>query len=283
MLDASPDYFAAMGISLIAGRDFRPGDKQPGLKPSSEPIAGVGVVNEAFARVYFKGENPVGRTVHLLQRQKVPVPMQIVGLVGNSVYHNLREPLRPTIFVPMKEREHVTLLARLAGDASSLAPALRQKISLARPGLRVDQVQLHTRLVRWRLVRERLLATLSLFFAVVALVLAAVGLYGVLNYSVTRRRREIGIRTALGARASHIVRVVTGDAAVIVALGSLLGVGAGVATGRLVEALLYDIKPTGLQAMVAPVSVLALVALIASLPPAFRAARVDPAQTLRAE
>ncbi|MBI1897160.1 MAG: ABC transporter permease [Acidobacteria bacterium] len=283
MLDVSPNYFAVMGIALIAGRDFRRGDRQHGLKAPAEPVAGVGIVNEAFARIYFRGENPVGRSVDLLQKRDLAAPVEIIGLVRNSVYYNLREPLRPMVFVPMKERGHVTLLARTAVDPSSLAPTLRQKISLARPGLRVQQIQPHSSFIRWRLVRERLLATLSLFFAVVALVLAAVGLYGVLNYSVTRRRREIGIRMALGARAGHIVRVVTGDAALIVCLGSLAGVAAGVVAGRLVGALLYEVKPTGLDTMAAPILTLALVALVASLPPAFRAARVDPAQTLRSE
>ena len=283
MLDVSPNYFEVMGISLIAGRDFRRGDRQHGLKAPAEPVAGVGIVNEAFARLYFGGANPVGRTVDLLQKKDLAASMEIVGLVRNAVYFDLREAMRPMIFVPMKDRGHVTLLVRTAVEPPSLVPALRQKISLASGGLRVQQIQPHSSFIRWRLVRERLLATLSLFFAVVALVLAAVGLYGVLNYSVTRRRREIGIRMALGARVGHVVRIVTSDAALIVCLGSLAGVAAGVMTGRLIEAMLYEIKPTGLDTIGAPILILALVSLVASLPPAFRAARVDPAQTLRSE
>ncbi len=283
MLEVSPNFFTVMGISLIAGRDFRWGDRQPGLKAPAEPAAGVGVVNEAFARIYFGGENPVGRSVDLLQKQDLAASLEIIGLVRNSVYYNLREPLRPMIFVPMKERGHVTLLARTAVDPPSVAPALRQKISLARPDLRVVQIQPYSNFIRWRLVRERLLATLSLFFGVVALVLAAIGLYGVLHYAVTRRRREIGIRMALGARAGHVVRLVTAGAALVVCLGSLAGVAAGVVAGRLVEALLYEVKPTGLETMAAPILTLVLVALVASLPPALRAARVDPAETLRSE
>jgi ABC-type antimicrobial peptide transport system permease subunit len=149
--------------------------------------------------------------------------------------------------------------------------------------MRTFQIQPQSAFIRSKLLRERLLATLSLFFAVVALALAGIGLYGVLNYSVTRQRREIGIRMALGARPGHVVRRVGGDAALIVALGSVAGVAAGVAAGRLVEALLYEVKPTGLDAVAAPVATLALVALAAALPPALRAARVDPAQTLRSE
>jgi ABC-type antimicrobial peptide transport system permease subunit len=129
--------------------------------------------------------------------------------------------------------------------------------------------------------RERLLATLSLFFAIVALVLAAVGLYGVLNYSVTRQRRQIGIRMALGARARHVVSRVTADAAIVVVAGSAAGVAAGVAAGRFVEALLFEVKPTGPGPVAATILTLAAVALAAALPPAIRAARTNPAAMLR--
>ena len=284
MLDVSPNYFATMGISLIAGRDLRPSDKQPDVNAAGEPVAGAGIVNEAFARTYFGDQNPVGRTVNLLKNKNVTAPMQIVGLVRDAVYYNLREPVRPTIYViPTRPRRYGTLLVRTAADPQSLASTVRQEITRARPGLAVFQIQTQANFVRWKLVRERLLATLSLFFALVALVLAAIGVYGVLNYWVTRQRREIGIRMALGARPGHVVRSVTGDAAAIVCLGSLAGIAAGIAAGRAVEALLYGIKPTGLDAVAAPILTLAVVALIASMPPAVRAARMDPAQTLRSE
>jgi predicted permease len=283
MLGVSPNYFATMGISLIAGRDLRLGDKQPHLSELAERVAGVGVVNEAFARGYFRGQNPVGRTVHLLKEKDVTVPMQIVGLVRDAVYYDLREPIRPTVYVPLQAREQATVLVRTAMDPPSLVSTLRQQISGARPGLRVDEIQPHSNFIRWRLVRERLLAALSLFFAVVALVLAGIGVYGVLNYVVSRRRREIGIRMALGARPGHVVRKVTGDAALVVCLGSVAGAAAGVAAGRLMEALLYEVRPTGLDAIALPIIALAIVALTASLPPAFRAARVDPSLTLRSE
>jgi putative ABC transport system permease protein len=284
MLNVSPNYFATMGISLIAGRDFHPSDKPPHLDATGQPVAGAGIVNEAFARAFFGGQNPVGRTVNLLQSKEQTAPLQIVGLVRNAVYYNLREPVRPTIYVvPMKPRQYGTLFVRTAAAGQSFASTVRQQISGARHGLTVFQIQPQANFVRSKLLRERLLAMLSLFFAVVALALAAIGVYGVLNYSVTRQRREIGIRMALGARPGHVVRRVTGDAAVVVCLGSSAGVAAGVAAGRVTEALLYDIKPTGLDAVAAPILTLTLVALIASVPPAVRAARVDPAQTLRSE
>ena len=144
-------------------------------------------------------------------------------------------------------------------------------------------IQPQNNFIRWHLVRERLLATLALFFAVVALALAAVGLYGVLNYSVTRQRREISIRMALGARSAHVVRRVTTDIAVVICFGSAIGLAGGLASGRLIEALLFEVKATDLGMFVTPVLTLASVALVAALPPAIRAARVDPAQVLRSE
>lgn len=283
LLDVSPDYFETMGISRIAGREFRAGDRQPDIKEPDEPVAGVGIVNEAFARMYFRDRNPVGQTVHLLKMKDIQVPMRIIGLVRNAVYYDLREAVRPTIYVPLQARRHSTVLVRTAADPRSLASTLRQEISRARPGLRVDQIQTQGNFIRWRLLRERLTATLSLFFAVVALVLAAVGIYGVLNYSVTRRRREIGIRMALGAQPGHVVRRVTGEVALTFCLGSIAGLAAGVATGRLMESLLYSVRVSQLYMLAAPIVTLAAIALMASLPPALRAARVDPSLTLRSE
>ena len=131
------------------------------------------------------------------------------------------------------------------------------------------------------MLRERLLATLSLFFAAIALALAAIGLYGVLNYAVIRRHREIGIRIALGARACHVIRRITAGALSTVLCGAAVGLTAGVAGGRFTESLLYEVKPGDTGMMAVPVLTLLAAAAMAALPPAIRAARIDPAQTLR--
>lgn len=149
--------------------------------------------------------------------------------------------------------------------------------------LRVHTIQPETNFLRWQMLRERLLATLFFFFAIVALVLAAVGLYGVLNYSITWQRREIGIRIALGARPAQIVRRATSGLLAMVAAGLLVGLAAGIACGRLAENLLFEIKATDPGTLAAPLLTLLGTALAATLPPAIRAARVDPAQTLRSE
>ena len=183
----------------------------------------------------------------------------------------------------MAQRQHITFLARIAGDPQALAPILRREVFRARSDFRVHAIQPQDNFIRSHLVRERLLAALSLFFALVALVLAAVGLYGVLNYSVTRQRRDISIRMALGARSAHILRRVTTEIAVMICLGSAIGLAGGLASGRLIEALLFEVKATDFGMFVMPILTLAGVALVAALPPAIRAARIDPAQTLRSD
>jgi ABC-type antimicrobial peptide transport system permease subunit len=133
------------------------------------------------------------------------------------------------------------------------------------------------------MLRERLLATLSLFFAIVALFLASVGLYGVLNYAVIQRRREFGVRMALGARAAHVVRGVTAEMMSPVGVGTLVGLGAGLAFGSLVERILFEVKATDAMSVTVPLLTLAVVAALAAVPPAIRAVRIDPARTLRSE
>ena len=134
-----------------------------------------------------------------------------------------------------------------------------------------------------QMLRERLLATLSLFFAVVALLLASVGLYGVLNYAVIQRRRECGVRMALGARAAHVVRSVTAEMMSPVGVGILVGLAAGLAFGGLIERILFEVKATDAMSVAVPLLTLAVVAALAAVPPAIRAVHIDPARTLRSE
>jgi ABC-type antimicrobial peptide transport system permease subunit len=257
-------------------------DLPPRLDASKQPLPGVGIVNEAFARTYFEGQNPVGRSVYVLQNKDAAAPMEIIGYVRDAVYAEVREPMRPTIYIPIVKRNYYTFMVRTAGDARAVMPMLRRAVSNM-PGLTVHTIQPETNFLRAQMLRERLLATLSFFFAMVALVLAAVGLYGVLNYSVTWQRREIGIRIALGARPAHVVRQTISGLMAMVMAGTLLGLAAGIACGRLTESLLYEIKPTDPGTVIAPLLALLGAALAATLPPVIRATRIDPAQTLRSE
>ncbi len=209
--------------------------------------------------------------------------MDIVGLVRDAAYYDVREPMRPTVFVSNDARNQAALVVRTTGDPLALGPALRRDVSQFRADFRVMNVGTQSLFVQRQMLRERLLATLSLFFAAVALLLAGVGLYGVLNYAVIQRRREIGVRMALGARATHVVRRVTAEMLTPVGAGVLAGLAGGVAFGRLVQSILFDVNATDTISVAAPLFTLAVVAALAALPPAVRAVRIDPAQTLRSE
>ena len=281
-LEVMPGFFDTMRIGLVEGRDFRLGDRAPRVDQQNQPVPGVAIVNEAFARVYFDGQNPVGRRVAVRPRNNVHAPVEIVGLVRDTVYANVRDPIRPIAFFPIGDRSNGSLLVRASGDPLALASTLRHQVSTLRPGVRL-QVGVMSGLIRRQLIRERLLATLSLFFAVVALLLACIGLYGVLNYGVVQRRREIGVRMALGARAADVVGSVTRPMALMVAVGAAVGLAGGVGFGRVVERLLFQVTAVDPLVLVTPLCALASAAALAALPPILRAVRIDPAQTLRAE
>ncbi|QOY89456.1 FtsX-like permease family protein [Paludibaculum fermentans] len=282
-LGVSPGFFDTMRIGMISGRDFRPGDEAPRLDEAGQVVAGTGIVNEMFARVYFHGANATGQVVHMLQGKDKRVPVEIIGVVRDTAYGDLREPLRPTVFVPIGSRDNAALLVRTASDPLAQAPGLRRALQGASSGLRVRNIEVQENFVRWHLVRERLLASLSAFFALIALVLAAIGLYGTLNSSVTLQRREIGIRITLGAQTGEVVKSVTGSAAWMLTLGGAAGLLAGIASSRLIEKLLFNVKGTDPASLAAPILILAATAAAAGLPPALRASRIDPAETLRSE
>jgi hypothetical protein len=282
VLDVSPGFLETMRIQLLAGRDFQPGDAQPRVDESGQPAPGVAIVNETFARTHFNGENPVGRWISV-RIKDADVRIDIVGWVRDATYRNIRDPRRPGLYLPMESRSNGALLVRTAGDPLPLVAGLRAEVSRSHPDFRVRNTGLQSELVSQQMVRERLLATLSGFFAAVTLLLAAIGLYGVLNAGVIRYRREIGIRMALGARAGHVVRRVTIGMLATAALGSAIGLAGGLAFGRLIEGLLFQIKATDAASVTLPLVILAAAAGLATLAPAIRAVRIDPAQTLRSE
>jgi hypothetical protein len=271
-----------MRIGLISGRDFRPDDVQPQVN-GKEIIAGTAIVNEAFARKYFDGQNPVGRTAYTRQSKDAFAPMRIIGYVRDAAYSNVREQFRPTVYVPVAERSGGTFIVRTTGDSREVAAILRRAVPQSRLGLNVLNIESQRALVQNQMIRERVLASLSLFFATVALMLAAIGLYGVLNYSVMQRRREIGIRMALGAPYADVVRRVTTGILLMVFAGSIVGLAGGVASARLIETLLFEVKSTDAGMILGPVLTLFGAAMLAALPPVIRAIRLDPARILRSE
>jgi ABC-type antimicrobial peptide transport system permease subunit len=209
--------------------------------------------------------------------------MEIVGLVADSVYFNVRETNYPAVFIPLGPRTGVTILVRTDDMATDVGSALVRELARLRPDLQVWEVAPFQAVVAKQMIRERLLAVLSTFFAVLALVLAVVGLYGVLNYAVTRERREIGLRMALGARPSHVVTLLTTRLTGMVILGALAGVGSGITLSRFVKTLLFQIAPTDPATLAEPLIILAAASVLAVLPPAIRAVRTDPAQTIKAD
>jgi predicted permease len=271
-VDIGPSYFDAMGIGMVDGRDFAAGD------------AGVVIVNEAFARALFDGASPLGRRV-LRHVGKDPslTPVTIIGLVRDAVYMSVRESPPPTMYVPLEPRAGATLIVRTGGVPASMAPAVRRALAEANPALRVRAAERFGALVEQQMMRERLLATLSAFFAAIALLIAGLGLYGVLNGTVARQRRDLGIRLALGARAPDIIRRIATHTVVPVCVGAAAGLAAGVVFGRAARSLLFEIVPGQPTSVVMPLLVLTATVLAAMLPAALRASRIDPAASLRSE
>ena len=278
-VSVGPGYFETMRMRMVDGRGFRAGDVSPDID-DGRPTPGVAVVNEAFARIYFGGRNPVGRR---FLRKSTSSSVEIVGLTADAVYSTVREPAHPVVYVPLEPRYGATLLVRAATGAVGLPQVLRSELPKRQPGLVVREVTPFGALVTQQMIRERLLAALSSFFAVLALLLALIGMYGVLNYAVTRERRDIGLRMVLGARAGHIVRLITTRWVAVVCAGAVVGVMAGLAFGRTVRTLLFEIEPTDPMAMAAPIAVLLAAAVVAALPPSLRAVRIDPAASIRTE
>jgi putative ABC transport system permease protein len=277
-LSVSPGWMETMKIPLLAGRDLREGEAYPG----------VAIVNQAFAELFFKEDNVVGKSFQTPEEDpNTPLAKHtIVGLVGNARYANLRGDMPPVAYVPFRSQPNqgITVMVRTASRSPlALVPTLRRAISAAAPGLRVSGVNTQQEFIDEQTIRERLLAMLALFFAVVALLLAGVGIFGVLDYSVFQRRREIGIRMAIGAQAPHIIRGVTFEILGWVLAGGVAGVAGGIASARYIESLLYGVKPTDVAALATPAGALLATAILASLAPVIRAVRIDPVYVLRSE
>ncbi len=285
-LPVSPGWFETMRMRIMAGREFLSGDVSPG----------AAVVNQTFARRFFNGENPVGRYFEEVGDDGLRQHFLVVGVVVDAPYRNVREAQLPVAFVPLREmdakgivqpEQNTTFLVRLAGDdpAAPMARAgeLRKAVAAAGAGIRVSNARTQQELIDGQTVRERLLAMLGVFFASVALLLAGIGLYGVLNYSVLQRRREIGIRVAVGARGGAIVRLVTFSVFTMVVAGLVAGVGLGLASARYMESLFFQVKASDANMLAVPLAVILAVAVVATVPAVLRALRIDPVEILRAE
>jgi putative ABC transport system permease protein len=269
----SPRWFSTYGTFLLAGRDFTEADGR-----SSPPVA---IVNEAFARRFNAGQSPIGMRV----RQPWGITRQVVGYVKDAVYESVRAPVPPTLYISYWEdrspQASTSLSVRAAaGSASRLARPLVTAITGVHSDLVITLRTLEDQ-VDAQMVRERVLASLSAFFGALALLLAGLGLYGVTAYSVSRRRSEIGIRIALGAKPGGIVALVWHRAALLVTIGIAVGLGASLWLSQFVESLLFGLRPHDPITLTAAIVVLAAIGGLAAWLPARRASRIDPAVVLR--
>ncbi|HXB75102.1 MAG TPA: ABC transporter permease [Candidatus Acidoferrales bacterium] len=284
-LGVSPGWIDVMKIPLLDGRDFRADDTTaPGIG------SGAAIVNETFAKQYFDGENPIGKSFQNTHRQN---RYQIVGLVRDAPYRSLREAILPVAYVPFRLidaggalqpiGQAAFIVRTSSANPLALASTLRREVPAARSEFRVSNIGTQAELVRAQTIRERLLAMLALFFAGVALLLAGIGLYGVLDYGVLQRRREIGIRIAIGAPAVDIARRVTVDVFSMVIVGAVAGVALGMVSVRYIATLFYQVKATDPGILALPSLTILVVAQLAALPAVVRAIRIDPVSMLRAD
>lgn len=286
-LQVSPGWLSVMKIPLIAGRDFRADDKDPG----------AAIVNEAFVREFLNGENPIGRSFDDMNAssdkffvarstQNDRDRIQIVGLVGDALYDDLRKPAIPVVYVPFRSysKQYETLVVRTSSpNPAAMASILRDAVAREGRGFQVTKIRTQLEINQLFTTRERLLATLSLFFSGVALLLAGVGLYGVLHYSAVQRRREIGIRMALGAQAGDVSRLMIADSLLMILIGVCAGIGLGTLSARYVESLLYGVRINSATMFAVPMLFIVAIASLAALPPVLYAVRIDPAEALRSE
>jgi predicted lysophospholipase L1 biosynthesis ABC-type transport system permease subunit len=283
ILNVTPGWFGLMRIPLLDGRDFRPEESGPQ----------VAIVNQTFARQYLEGANPIGKSFEL-ETSKGRLTVPIVGSVPDTRSRDkLRFPIRPTAYFPyrtvdaqgaIQPRGRGTFVVRTASaNPLALASMLRQEVPRARPEIRVNNIRSQVEIEESLTVRERMLAMLALFFAVVALALAGVGLYGVLDYSVQLQRREIGIRMAIGAPAATIARSVTRDVFAMVAAGAVAGLALGMTSARYIENLLFQVRANDWVRLTLPSLTILAAAAVAAVPAVIRAVRVDPVKALRAD
>ncbi len=275
----TPGWLATYGTAVLAGRDVDERDTQGAL-----PVA---LVNEAYAHKFLGGRNPIGETVMLLEGAG---PLTIVGVVSDAVYVSVRDGVRPTLYIPLAQREaagptaltaNVTISVRSSeGSPAMLAPRVAAALTGVDRNLTFTFRPLQDR-VDASLTQERLVALVTGFFGTLALLLAGLGLYGVTSYAVTRRRAEIGIRMALGAEPTGVVRLVLARVFVLVALGVIIGTAASAWSSQFIASLLYDLQPRDAVTLVSAAVTLTVVGAVAGWLPAYRASRIDPAQVLR--
>jgi predicted permease len=277
---AGPGYFATMGIPLLTGRDFTDSDT------NATPL--VLIVNQAFIRKYIGAAQPIGKLVHVMPEPQYPErTYQIVGTIPDTRYSDLREDPPPSAFVPAAQvpvdaqRPAVAMMIAY-GTGPDAITAIRRMLETKYPTMTLQFSDFQQE-IRDHLVGERMMAMLSGFFGVLAAMLVVVGLYGVLSYFITRRRNEIGIRIALGAKRGQVIALVMRDTAAMLFTGIVLGTVLALLAGQAATAMLFGLKPYDLETLAFAILLLAVIGVLASLLPALGASNLDPVAALRAE
>jgi len=274
----SPDFFRTLQTPMLAGRDFDQHD-----------VAGApyrAIVTEEFARKFAGGRNPVGMTFRIGRMRTITPPYEIIGLVKNSKYFALRDEPEPIIYTCTAQYDHpatdAQILIRSNGPMAGLLAGVKNAANQVHPDLDIN-FYAFDKMIQNGLLRDRLMAALSGFFGVLAAVLAAIGLYGVISYIVATRRNEIGIRMALGASRREVISTILQQTLRLLVCGVAIGVVLALAVGRSAGSLLFGLKPHDPFTFVGASALLLLVGLIASLLPVYRASRLDPMVALRHE
>ena len=293
----APRYFETTGIPIVLGRDFQDSDNAPALPERATTVPGpdedtnvpgpprVVIVNEAFARKFFPGQSALGKRLCMGDKWKPDRTAEIVGVARDAQYFDPRKPVEPMIYQPRYREQagYSELSVRTSGEPTPLVETIRQKVRGIDAAVSIVEWRTMEENVDRAFVTERTVATLGGFFGIVALLLAAIGLYGVMAQAVTRRTREIGIRVALGAEARRVMAMVLRDALWMVAVGAVAGIPASLLLTRLAESLLFGVKPNDPLTLVAAATLLVAVTAVAAFLPARRATRVDPMIALRDE
>lgn len=271
----SPNFLETMGIPVVGGRGLSDSDNQSAPK--------VVVINQAAARQFFPNENPIGR--HFGSSLETTGQLEVVGVVRDAKYDSVRDAAPPTMYVPVAQTRlgGAVLEIRTAGSPTGAVAGVREAVRQIDPNLPVLDVSTQLEQIERRFSQERTFAVAYALFGGVAVALAAVGLFGLMSYSVARRTNEIGIRMALGARREDVLRLVLGESMVLVVTGVVLGVATALAASRLVTKLLFGLAPTDSLSVLGAVVVMMLVSAIAGYLPARRASRVDPMVALHAD
>jgi predicted permease len=287
-LGVGPDFFETLHIPLLAGRPFNASDFQlsasnDGATPASAPTPVI--VNQAFVQNYPDKQNPLGKRLNgwASKTDHAAGPgYEIVGVVRDAKYNDLRREIHPTMYTP-QSIGGASFELRLAADPKAILPAIRRVAAQVNPNLPLFDVITESEQIDRLLFQERLVARLAGFFALLALVLACVGLYGLLSYEVSRRTREMGIRVALGAQPASVLKLVLRQGIVLALVGAAVGIGVALGVTRYLASMLFDVHPNDPLTIIAVAGLLALVALAACYIPARRAMRVDPMVALRYE